>query len=87
MNDNVVQFPIDYLSNRAKCLTCRHEWMATAPVGTTWLECPACSFYMGRFIGPVGKTDTFYHCQCGNDLFLVTTSVIFCGVCGLEHKR
>ena len=63
---------------------CRHEWQAVAPVGTTWLECPACTLLTGRFVGPVHKEGLYWMCNCGNDLFYVTTTGGYCGVCGIE---
>ena len=26
----------------AKCVGCGHRWVAVAPVGTVWLDCPSC---------------------------------------------
>ena len=31
-----------HISGDARCLACKHEWVAVAPIGTIWLECPAC---------------------------------------------
>ena len=88
MSDNVVPFKpeeiVEHLSNTAKCLTCRHEWQAVAPTGTTWLECPACTLLTGRFVGPVHKEGLYWMCKCGNDLFYVAPTGGYCGVCGIE---
>ena len=42
-----------HLSGAAVCLACKHEWVAVAPVGTVWMECPACSLERGRYLGAV----------------------------------
>jgi hypothetical protein len=73
------------LRNIAKCLICRCEWPATAPVGTTWLECPACHLLGGRFIGTVNLPGDHWHCMCGNDLFKIMRDRTYCPVCGKDH--
>ena len=91
MNDKIVpikgkkELP-QFLVNRAKCLTCKHEWTASAPVGTVWLQCPVCSFLMGRFIGPVQEDGNHWHCSCGNDLFHIKPEHVYCPVCGVVHE-
>ena len=57
-----------HLSGSAVCLACKHEWVAVAPVGTVWMECPACSLERGRYHGPVQLDRDHWHCHCGNDL-------------------
>jgi len=41
-----------HVAGRARCLTCKHEWAAVAPIGMEWLECPECSVERSRFIYP-----------------------------------
>lgn len=39
-----------HLSGKARCLACKHEWVAVAPVGVVWMECPACTLERGRYV-------------------------------------
>lgn len=66
----------------ARCLACKHEWQAVAPTGTTWLECPECSLFRGRFIGQHTRDTPHLHCECGNNLFSVTREGTYCPNCG-----
>lgn len=66
-----------------RCLDCKHEWQAVAPVGTLWLECPSCSLLRGRFIWPVQRQEILHLiCGCGNDLFHLTEYGPYCPNCG-----
>jgi len=71
-----------HLSGAAVCLACRHEWVAVAPVGTVWMDCPACGLERGRYRGPVGLGGLHWHCKCGNDLFHATQDGMYCPNCG-----
>lgn len=72
-----------HMTGPARCLDCKHEWEASAPVGTVWLECPACSLERGRFALRVQRSDELHAvCFCGNDLFHVTPSGPYCPNCG-----
>lgn len=73
-----------HLSGDAKCLACGHQWVAVAPVGTVWLECPACSLERGRYVAQVERPGPHWHCGCGNDLFRVTPDGPYCPNCGAE---
>jgi rubredoxin len=80
-----------HMTGDARCLVCGHEWVAVAPIGTLWLECPKCTAHMGRFMGPVHRPERAggqFICgicaTCGNDLFYVTPEHIYCPVCGEE---
>ena len=72
-----------HLSGAAKCLACHHEWQAVAPVGTIWLECPACSLERGRFVRAVARDGDHWQCNCGNDLFRATADGMYCPNCGV----
>lgn len=72
-----------HLSGLARCLACRHEWVAVAPAGAAWLDCPKCSLERGRYIGHVQKDVPHWHCNCGNDLFYVTQDGYYCPNCGV----
>ena len=71
-----------HLSGAAVCLACKHEWVAVAPVGTVWMECPACSLERGRYLGAVNVGGDHWHCRCGNDLFRATPAGMYCPNCG-----
>ncbi|TAN51578.1 MAG: hypothetical protein EPN21_06295 [Methylococcaceae bacterium] len=72
----------------ALCLACRHEWVAVAPVGTDWLECPGCALSKGRFRGPTyPEHDQIFICECGNDLFVLSRQHgMLCPNCGLWQR-
>ena len=70
------------LEGKARCLDCKHEWAAVAPIGTTWLDCPACSLCRGRFIGPCEREDPQWTCHCGNKLFYIVRAGTYCPNCG-----
>ena len=73
-----------HLCGKARCLACRHEWQAVAPVGSTWLECPECKLLRGRFTMPVERnnSEAHWHCKCGNDLFYSVAEGVYCPNCG-----
>lgn len=71
-----------HLSGAAICLACRHEWVAVAPVGTVWMECPSCSLLRGRMAHPVVVGDEHWECFCGNDLFRLSPRGAYCPNCG-----
>ena len=69
-------------TGRARCLDCKHEWIAVAPVGVTWMECPKCSLERGRFIFAHLIEKPRWECNCGNDLFYATADGMYCPNCG-----
>lgn len=69
-------------AGNARCLDCKHEWEAIAPVGVIWMECPACSLVRGRFIGQHERQGSEWICHCGNDLFHITPQGPYCPNCG-----
>ena len=71
-----------HLSGEAVCLFCRHEWVAVAPVGALWLECPECELSLGRLRFAVGRDGLEWSCGCGNDLFHIKPEGIYCPQCG-----
>ncbi len=69
----------------AVCSSCRHEWVAVAPVGTTQLECPACHTLKGRFKYPFAPPEDtlIWECRCGGtQFFLISPNIMFCPNCG-----
>ena len=85
MTDNIVDFPVkdNHLTGTAKCMMCRHEWIAVVPIGTLWFECPACKGKAGRYVNQVEKDGDHWHCKCGNDLFYIRPNDIYCSRCGV----
>lgn len=74
-----------HLCGKARCLTCKHEWQAVAPVGTTTLTCPACG-HDGHMIGEVITAGDQWRCYCGWFLFRMDRQGIYCPQCG-EYQR
>lgn len=72
-----------HMSGKARCLACKHEWEAVAPLGTIWLDCPECTLERGRFIGPCERDGSFWRCNCGNHLFEITPEGVYCPNCGV----
>lgn len=70
----------------ARCIGCKHEWVATAPVGAPYVDCPECEAKMGRFIAPalLQPDEARVQCSlCGSQLFMVTAQlVLHCVSCG-----
>jgi DNA-directed RNA polymerase subunit RPC12/RpoP len=79
-NDDTSQ----WATGPARCMDCKHEWIAVAPAGTRFFECPSCASGKGFFKHPFyPEEDTYsWACNCGNDLFFVQTDGILCPGCG-----
>lgn len=75
-----------HLSGKAVCLSCKHRWVAVAPAGSLWLECPKCRHDWGRYVEHVQREGPHWHCACGNDLFYVTPEGSYCPMCGVWTK-
>ena len=92
MNGNVVDFASakearePHNTGKARCIDCKHEWVAVAPVGTVWLICPACVLERGRFIYQHQREGAHWTCHCNNDLFYVTPEGCYCPNCGEWQK-
>lgn len=75
-----------HLSGPARCIECRHEWEAVAPVGTYELQCPQCESMKGMYIGPVDEDGEKWICHCGSDAFKVLRAEIICYRCGTDQR-
>jgi hypothetical protein len=79
---------VQHGSGPAFCIACAHEWIAVAPTGTTQLECPKCKAEKGHwkfeFMPKVG--DLVRECNCGNQLFYLTTEGHMCANCGIYQS-
>ena len=86
MSANVIEIG-DYqnapaMSGETRCLACGHEWVAVAPVGTVFLECPSCSLVKGMLKYPCEREGEHWECNCGNSLFHITPDGVYCPNCG-----
>lgn len=59
-----------WASGKAKCLACKHEWMAVYQVPLADIECPSCGVFRGQSKGPFNgpETHAVWVCNCGNSL-------------------
>lgn len=71
-----------HATGEARCTSCRHEWVAVAPVGVDWLECPACSLMKGRYVHPIVRGGVIFECYCGTDVFHIAPAGPYCTGCG-----
>lgn len=78
-----------HLAGQARCLACRHDWIAVAPVGVVWLECPSCGGHRGFFGGPCepAEGEERWECgTCGCQVFYIGPTVTRCCGCGLAQS-
>jgi hypothetical protein len=76
-----------HLSGPVRCLNCKHEWIAIAPMGTfAELECPECGFLKGIYVGLFDVEDGVerFLCNCGCDCFLIMVGQFQCIQCGVR---
>lgn len=73
-----------HASGEAFCIQCGYEWIAVAPVGTTQLACPECATMKGLWKFPFAPSvgTLVRECNCGNQLFYLTTEGHLCAKCG-----
>jgi DNA-directed RNA polymerase subunit RPC12/RpoP len=78
-----------YTEGVARCMNCHHEWHAVTPFShyetTDWLECPECGFEKAKLKYPFSIGKEYWACNCGNDLFHISTEFIYCPNCGREQ--
>lgn len=85
----------DFIGNRAGgriagqaiCLQCKHKWVANAPLGTLFFECPACGLIKGVFWAACAKLDKpMFQCNCGCHSFSLVLDgnerIAVCALCG-----
>lgn len=75
------------LNGKALCIECRHEWDAVAPEGVQCFECPSCGTHKGTWMGVVEPPAERWECNCGGQLFFVTSTGFDCARCGTEQKN
>lgn len=90
----IIQFPnreeeTPHLTGEAKCLGCKHEWQAVAPVGTDQLECPKCQTMQGIFMYPISPREDIevWVCDCGCPLYWIVADGFLCYRCGVVHTE
>lgn len=69
------------ITGDAVCISCKHEFVAVAPVGTCELTCPECATTKALFKHPIQPNERWV-CECSSDLFFVLKSGCMCRVCG-----
>ena len=77
-----------HLACKARCVACKHEWQAVAPLGTLELECPSCGLTRGQWMYP-------FNLDKGQMIFVCNTCDVtgsrswshraFCVGCGQSH--
>jgi hypothetical protein len=77
-----------HASGEAFCIGCNYTWQAVAPTGTLHLECPNCKTMKGKFKWEFypAQTTMVRQCNCGNQLFYMTTEGHLCANCGLYQR-
>lgn len=75
-----------HITGDARCISCEYEWVAVAPVGAVWLECPACGSRKGLMRFACERDGLQWTCGCDNTLFHVTPDGIYCPNCG-EYQQ
>jgi hypothetical protein len=96
MSGKVIQFstePADggpHVTGEVRCTACGNEWVAVAPVGTTWLECPACGTMRALFrykMFPAAENGSkVWVCVCGEAAFYITPDGTYCYACGSRQE-
>lgn len=71
----------------ARCMGCKHEWAATAPVGTTDLECPSCGTLLGVYKATSVTEFKQWQCQCGEFMFHIDERGAYCAYCGTRPEH
>ena len=83
---NVVEFKklgSQHISGEAICIGCKHEFVASAPVGTHELDCPQCLGNKAVFKYSITRPDEeLFKCSCSSFVFNVTRNGIYCINCG-----
>lgn len=68
----------------ARCLNCKHEWMAVAPAATINLECSQCGTFQGMFKGIAQTEFAQWRCECGELVFFIDERGPYCCHCGVR---
>lgn len=74
-------------SGQARCLNCKHTWVAVAPIGTTVLECIQCKTSQGVFIGIATTDNQQWQCACAEFTFFIDARGPYCAHCGIRPEH
>ena len=67
------------------CRDCNNRWFAVAQEGTTQFKCPRCLSPDGGYATTWVRNNEKHHaCECGNELFLIAASTVYCPACGRD---
>lgn len=89
MTDNVIDIRSrqPHMTGHAVCLNCQHAWQAVSEIGCTQMECPDCGLMKGVYRNlalPLDKP--LWQCQCGCQMFYITATHAYCGLCGVAQE-
>jgi hypothetical protein len=73
-------------SGFARCLNCKYEWVAVAPVGTCSLECSQCATMQGVFKGLSTTEHAQWQCACSEWTFYIDVHGPYCAHCGIRPQ-
>jgi hypothetical protein len=71
-------------SGNARCLNCKHEWVAVSPAGTITLECPSCATFQGVYLGVAQTELRQWQCVCEEFTFYIDENGAYCAHCGVR---
>jgi len=76
-----------HLAGDMKCLNCKHKWVGVVELGDGVqipCECPECGLMKGFYIHPAYAPEgmLIWKCNCGGELFNITTEGAWCISCG-----
>ena len=73
-----------HASGGARCLACKHEWVAVSPVPADQpFECPSCGAMKGLYTQLLSRNEhDHFTCNCGCNFFHITRTGIYCPCCG-----
>ena len=70
------------LEGKAKCLACKHEWVAITPSPVAAMfDCPACGAGKGVYTRGVLRDSDVWQCNCGCSYFTITPRGTYCPNC------
>lgn len=80
--------PVFMLRGSMRCMSCKHEFEAEAPLGVQDFECEKCGLLQAKWRNPISPpaNTKMWVCRCENDLFFITPDGIWCASCGLRAE-
>lgn len=75
------------MTGEVRCLTCKHAWVAVAPIGTSWMDCPECGHHNATWYAKTVKDGAHWVCNCGCMVFHISPIwQVYCAYCGLHQE-